>query len=344
MHATESQTTTSATESDLMSAVTQTEFGVDPHAVLTLGRIGRPEPQAGEVVVRVEAAGVDRGVWHLMAGRPYAVRLAGYGIRHPKHAVPGMDVSGVVVAVGDGVDRFAIGDDVMGIGIGTFAEYARAEASKLVHRPARLSAAAAAVTAISGLTALQAVRDHGQVRRGDSVLVLGASGGVGSFAVQIAVALGADVTGVARASKLDAVRGLGAHRVIDHTTTGIDGHGGGYDVIIDTGGNRPLRELRHVLAADGRLVIVGGETDGRWLGGTDRQLRAMIMSRFVSQHLGTFISSENGEDLADLVAMIEAGDVTPLVDRSFPLDRAADAIDHLTEGRTVGKVALVVAS
>lgn len=324
-----------------MSAVRQARFGTDATEVWGSTTVGIPEPASGQVLVRVRAAGVDRGVWHLMAGLPYAIRAAGYGIRSPKQPIPGMDLSGTVVSVGADVDTFDVGDDVFGIGIGTYAEYALAEADKLAPKPSTLDHTEAGAVAISGLTALQAVRDHARVQPGQRVLVVGASGGVGSYAVQIAKAHGADVTGVASTGKLDLVRDLGADHVVDYTAGDFTRSAIRYDSVIDTGGNRRLSDLRRLLTDDGTLVIVGGEGGGKWFGGTDRQLRAMALSPFVPQTLGTFISSENGDDLRVLAAHIEAGEITPAVDRTFPLEQAADAIEHLTSGRARGKVVLV---
>ena len=265
-----------------MRAIRQERFGTVAAEVFSMATTEIPTPGADEVLVRVHAAGVDRGVWHLMAGLPYAVRAAGFGIRAPKTPTPGMDLSGTVVSVGADVDGFAPGDDVYGIGNGAYAEYAVAPAEKLAHKPDHLDHTQAAVLAISGLTALQAVRDQASVQPGQKVLVVGASGGVGSYAVQIAKAFGAEVTGVASSSKLDLVRGLGADHVVDYTASDFTDTDDRYDAIIDTGGNRRLRDLRRILTDDGTLVIVGGEGGGKWLGGTDRQLRAMALSPFDS--------------------------------------------------------------
>ena len=325
-----------------MRAIRQERFGTVAGEVFSMATTEIPTPDADEVLVRVHAAGVDRGVWHLMAGLPFAVRAAGYGIRAPKTPTPGMDLSGTVVSVGADVDGFAPGDDVYGIGVGAYAEYAVAKAAKLANKPDELDHTQAAVLAISGLTALQAVRDQASVQPGQKVLVVGASGGVGSYVVQIAKAFGAEVTGVASTSKLDLVRDLGADHVVDYTAGDLTESDERYDAIIDTGGNRRLRDLRRILTDDGTLVIVGGEGGGKWLGGTDRQLRAMALSPFVSQTLGTFISSENGDDLVELNALVAAGSLTPAVDRTFPLEQAAAAVDHLTDGAARGKVALKI--
>lgn len=306
-----------------------------------MATVPRPAVGDGEVLVRVQAASVDRGTWHIMAGLPYPIRLAGFGLRRPKYANPGRSLAGMVHAVGAGVAGFAPGDEVFGIGASTFAVYATARAAKLARKPANLSFEQAAAVPVSGLTALQAVRDHAHVRAGDTVLIIGASGGVGSFAVQIAKALEARVTGVASSAKLDTVRALGADSVIDYTRQDVaDGHR--YDVILDTGGNTRLSYLRRALTPGGRLVIVGGETGGRLLGGSGRQLRATLLSPFLSQQLGTFVASENAADLTALAELIEAGTLTPAIDRSYPLAETAAAIRHLLSGRTRGKVVVSV--
>ena len=323
-----------------MRAITQDRYGSAD--TLELRDIDRPVPNDHDVLVRVHAAGVDRGVWHLMTGLPYPTRLA-FGLRRPKSPVPGMDLAGVVEAVGPAVTRFTPGDEVVGIGRGAFAEYALADEGKLTTKPRRLTFHQAAVLAVTGSTALQAVHDHGRVRPGQHVLVLGASGGVGTYAVQIAKAAGATVTGVASTAKLDVVRDLGADHVIDYTRDDpVDGtrH---HDVIIDTGGNTPLRRLRRALTPTGTLVIVGGEGGGRWLGGLDRQARAMLLSGFTRQRLTTFVASEDVAHLDRLARLVDDGHVTPVLDRTFPLAETADAIHHLEAGRARGKVALVVA-
>src|SRR5688572_22912186 len=243
-----------------MRAVVQDQYGEAD--VLHLDRVARPEIGAGEVLVRVQAAGVDRGVWHLMAGKPYAVRLV-MGMKAPKNRIRGRELAGVVEAVGADVTTLRVGDEVFGIGEGTFAEFAPAKATKLAPRPAGLSAGQAAVVPISASTALQAVRDHGRVQSGQSVLVIGASGGVGSFAVQIAKASGARVTGVSSTEKLDLVRSLGADDVVDYRTTDLATLDRRFDVVLDIGGNRRLRTLRRLLTPTGTLVIVGGEDGGQ---------------------------------------------------------------------------------
>ena len=300
-----------------MKAIVQDSYGSAD--VLEPRDIGKPEIAGDEVLVRVHAAGVDRGVWHLMTGLPYPIRLAGYGLRAPKTPVPGMDVAGVVTAIGHDVTRFQPGDEVFGTGKGTFAEYTRASQSQLAPKPANLTFEQAAVVAVSGQTALQALRDHGRVQPGQKVLITGASGGVGTFAVQLAKAFGAQVTGVCSTTKADLVRSIGADHVIDYTREDFADGKQRYDVILDTGGNPSLSRLRRALAPAGTVVIIGGESGGRWLAGNDRQLRALLLSRFVDQKLTTFISTSNHEDLIVLTELIEAGKITPVIDRTYPL-------------------------
>lgn len=321
-----------------MRAVMQHQYGDSDQ--WEIRETADPVPGPDEVLVQVHAAGVDRGTWHLMTGLPFAIRL-GFGLRRPKHAVPGRDVAGVVLAVGDEVTSVSVGDEVMGTADGSFAELALVPESRLAPKPASLTFDEAAVLPVSGLTAIQAVRDAGRVGRGDRVLVIGASGGVGTHAVQIAAALGAEVTGVASGAKADLVRSAGAVRVIDYTSEEIETDGR-YDVIIDTGGLRPLRQLRRSLAPTGTLVIVGGEGGGRWLGGAHRQLGAMVLSLFVRQRLTALMSQESAGDLLELERLVEDGHVKPALERTFGLDEAAQAIDHVAAGHARGKVAITL--
>jgi NADPH:quinone reductase-like Zn-dependent oxidoreductase len=327
-------------QENTMKAIVRYEYGSPDD--LEFRDIDKPEIGDGEVLVRVHAAGVDRGVWHVMTGLPYPIRLAGYGLRAPKTPVLGADLAGVVEAVGNDVTRFQPGDEVFGIGKGSFAEYAPAPENKLAPKPANLTFEQAAAVAISGSTALQAVRDHGKVQSGQKVLIIGASGGVGTYAVQLAKAFGAEVSGVCSTTKVDMVRSIGADHVIDYTHEDFAEGGRRYDVILDIGGNSSLSRLRRALTPKGTLVIVGGESDGRWLGGTDRQLRAYMLSPFVGQKLGTFISSENAEYMIVLKELIEAGKVTPVIDRTYPLNEAPQAIRYLIDGHTRGKIAISV--
>jgi NADPH:quinone reductase-like Zn-dependent oxidoreductase len=323
-----------------MKAIVQDTYGSTD--VLELRDIDKPEIADDEVLVRVHAAGVDRGVWHLMTGLAYPIRLAGYGLRAPKTPVPGMDLAGVVEEVGSDVTRFGPGDEVFGIGKGAYAEFARAPENKLAPKPANLTFEQAAVVAISGSTALQAVRDKGHVEPGQQVLIIGASGGVGTYAVQLAKALGAEVTGVCRTTKVDLVRSIGADHVIDYTRADFADGKQRYDVILDIGGNRSLSHLRRALTRKGTLVLVGGEEGGRWLGGMDRQLRMLLLSPFVGQTLRLLISKENQEDLLALTELIEAGKVTPVIDRTYSLSEAPKAIRYMEEGHARGKVVITV--
>ena len=302
--------------------------------------IDRPAIGDAEILVRVRAAGVDRGVWHLMTGTPYPLRLAGYGFRVPKNPVLGGDFAGVVEAVGKTVTRFKPGDEVFGVAQGTFADYARAREDKLARKPTNLTFEQAAAVPTSGFTALQALRDQGHVQPGQKVLVIGASGGVGTFAVQLAKAFGGEVTGVSSTTKVDLVRSIGADHAIDYTREDFAG-GKPYDLILDIGGNRPVSQLRRALAPKGTLVIVGGEGGGRWFG-MGRQLRALAVSPFVRQRLTMFIASQRYQDLLVLTELIEAGKVTPAVDRVYPLSEVPQAIRYLEDGRARGKVVISV--
>ena len=323
-----------------MKAIVQDVYGEAD--VLRLADIDRPEPGDDEVLLRVQAAGVDRGVWHIMAGLPYPIRLAGYGFRVPKHRVRGREVAGRVEAVGKNITTLKPGDDAYGIAEGSFAEYAVGNAGKLAPKPINLTYEQAAATTISALTALQAVRDGGNVESGQKVLIIGASGGVGSFAVQIAKAFGAEVTGVTSTSKVEMVRSAGADHVIDYTRDDITTGGQRYDVILDIGGNRTLNHLRRALTPTGTLVIVGGETGGRILGGFDRSLRAPILSRFIGQTMRALTNAENAQDLIVLKELIEAGKVTPVIDRTYPLSEAPAAIQYMVDGHARGKVVITV--
>jgi NADPH:quinone reductase-like Zn-dependent oxidoreductase len=312
--------------------------------VLELRNIDKPEIRDNEVLVCVHAAGVDRGVWHLMTGLPYFVRLIvpDLGLRAPKNPVRGSDVAGVVMAVGKDVTRFEVGDEVFGIGQGSYAEYTRVLEDKLAPKPRNLTFEQAAVVPISGLTALQAVRDSGKVQPGQKVLIIGASGGVGTFAVQIAKSFGAEVTGVCSTTKVDSVRSLGADYMIDYTHEDFAEGKQRYDLILDTGGHSSVSRLRRVLTPKGTLVIVGSETDGRWTGGFGRSIRASLLSRFVSHNLVAFVNSENAEDLTVLTDLIEAGKVKPVIDGVYLLSQAPRAMHYLEEGHVRGKIAISV--
>lgn len=320
-----------------MKAIVQHTYGSPD--VLRLEDIDKPRIGADDVLIRVHAAGVDPGVWHLMTGLPYLVRLA-VGVRRPRNPVRGFDVAGVVEAVGTNVTAFKPGDEVFGVSEGSFAEYARASQDSVLHKPRNLGFEQAAAVPISATTALQGLR-AAKLAPGQKVLIIGAGGGVGTFAVQLARAMGAEVTGVCSTSKVELVRSLGAHHVIDYTRD--DFASSRYDVILDTAGNRPLRDLRRALAPRGTLVIIGGEGGGRWFGGLDRQLWAMVVALFSSQKFRSIFSLVNKADLAVLKEHIEAGKLTPVHDRSYALSETPVAIRSLAEGHSRGKAVIKVA-
>jgi len=324
-----------------MKAIVQYKYG-SPDDVLELQDIDKPAVKDDDVLLRVHAAGAHIGDWHIITGLPYLLRIAGVGLRAPKARVRGMDVAGRVEAVGKDVTQFQPGDEVFGTCDGSFAEYATARTGKVAPKPANLTFEQAATVPTSGFTALQGLRDVGKVQPGQEVLIIGAGGGVGSFAVQIAKAFGAHVTGVCSTTKVDLVRSIGADEVIDYTRDDFAETGQRYDLILDTAGNRSLSHLRRALAPRGTLVIVGAEGGGRWFGGIDRQLRAHMLSPFVSQKLGTFISKENSEDLVALKELVEAGKVTPVIGTTYPLSKVPEAIRYLEEGHARGKVAVTV--
>jgi NADPH:quinone reductase-like Zn-dependent oxidoreductase len=323
-----------------MRAIVQDRYGSAD--VFRLEQVARPQIGVDEVLVHVEAAGLDRGTWHLMTGQPYLLRVLGFGLRGPKSRVPGLDVAGTVVAVGSAVTRFSRGDEVFGISRGSFAEYAVVLEDKLSRKPANLTFDQAAVVPISAGTALQALTDAGGVERGQRVLIVGASGGVGSYAVQLAKAFEAEVTGVCSTAKLDLVRSLGADHVVDYTRQDFADGTNRYDLVLDIGGNSPLSRLRRALTPTGTLVIVGGEEGGRWTGGFGRSLRAPLLSPFVSQRLTMLASKERASDQERLIPLIEAGKVTPSIDRTYPLDRVPEAMRHLETGAVRGKVAITI--
>jgi NADPH:quinone reductase-like Zn-dependent oxidoreductase len=323
-----------------MKAVVQDVYGSAD--VLQLRDIPTPVPADGEVLIRVRAAGVDQGVWHLMTGMPYLVRLFGYGLKKPKMPVRGREVAGVVEAIGVGVTRFQSGDEVFGTCEGSFAEFVCAKEDLVARKPANLTFEETAAAPISAVTALQAVRDAGKVAAGQKVLVIGAGGGVGSFAVQLAKVFGAEVTGVCSTGKTDLVRSLGADHVIDYTHDDFSRAGVLYDVILDTAGNRPLSVSRKALAPRGTLVIVGGEGGGKLTGGFERSLGAPLASLFSRQKFKGLVATENHRDLDALTSMIEAGSVKPAIDHVYPLAEAPAAVAYLHEGRVRGKVVVSI--
>ncbi len=323
----------------MMQAIVQDTYGSAD--VLRVARIARPEVGANEVLLHVHAAGLDRGTWHVMTGRPYLGRLA-FGVRRPKNPVPGRDVAGTVVGVGSNVTKFAVGDEVFGIGHGSFAEYAVAREDKLAGKPRNATFEQAAVVPVSGITALRALCDSGRVEAGQQVLIIGASGGVGSYAVQLAKAFGAEVTGVCSTAKVDLVRSLGADHVIDYTRNDFADGARNYDLILDIAGNPKLSRLRRALKPAGTAVIVGGEEGGNATGGMNRQFRAFALSPFVRHRLTMVVPKERASDLERLADLIEAGTVIPSIDRTYPLDRAPEAMRHLEAGKARGKVAITI--
>jgi NADPH:quinone reductase-like Zn-dependent oxidoreductase len=326
-----------------MKAIVQDRYGdVD---VLEFRDIDRPVPTDDEVLVRVHAAGLHRGDWHVMTGLPYLIRVVvpTLGLRRPKVPVLGMDVAGVVEAVGGRVTRFQPGDAVFGWCDGAFAEYAVAPEGQLAAKPANLTFEQAAVVPISGFAALQGLRDEGEVQPGQRVLVIGAAGGVGSFAVQLAKAFGAQVTGVCSTRQVELVRSIGADQVVDYTRQDVTDGTRHWDLILDTAGRRSLSQLRRALTPEGTLVIVGGEGGGRFMGGFDRNLRAVVLSRLVGQRLRMLASKERLEDLQTLRELLEARKVTPIIGRSYPLGEVPEAIRQMVQGHgRGGKIVITV--
>jgi NADPH:quinone reductase-like Zn-dependent oxidoreductase len=321
-----------------MQAIVQDQYGSAD--VLKLQEIDKPEVGFDDVLIRVHAAGVHIGDWHLMSGEPYLMRIIGFGFRGPKARVRGMDVAGTVEAVGQNVTRFQAGDQVFGTCDGSFAEYALARQDMLALKPANLTFEQAAAVPTSAFTALQALRT-GAIQPGQKVLIVGASGGVGMFAVQIAKSFGAQVTGVASTAKLDVVRSLGADHVIDYTKEDFTRSGQRYDLVLDMGGNRSLSQLRRALTPRGTLVLVGGEGGDRWIG-IGRSLQALLVSPFVSQKLRPVASKPNQADLQTLKQLIDTGKLTPVIDKTYSLREAANAIRYLHEGRARGKLVVIL--
>lgn len=322
-----------------MRAIVQEAYGSAD--VLHMAQIPMPKIAKDEVLVRVRAAGLDRGTWHVTTGLPYALRLA-YGIRVPKNPVPGLDLAGTVTAVGAAVTRFAAGDRVFGVGKGPFAEYATARESQLARIPANISFEQASVVPVSGCTALQALRTAGPIAPGQKVLILGASGGVGSYAVQLAKAAGAAVTGVCTGTKMGLVRALGADHVIDYTRQDFADGTEHYDLILDIAGNPTLSRLRRALTATGTAVITGGEEGGSWTGSMDRQFRALALSPFIPQRLTMVFGTQGAADLEHLADLLEKGTIVPAIDRTYPLEQVPDAMRYFDAGKTRGKIAITI--
>ena len=322
-----------------MKAIVRERYGSAD--LLELGDVDQPVIGDREVLVRVRAAGVDRGVWHVMTGTPYLARLA-FGLRAPRNPVIGMDVAGTVEAVGSAVTAVRVGDEVFGACGAAFAEYAAVKENACAAKPAGVTFEEAAALPTSAVTALQALRKQGRVQAGQRVLVIGAGGGVGSYAVQMAKAFGARVTGVCSTSKVDLVRALGADEVIDYTVADITDGGRTYDLILDIAGNRRIRHLRRALQPRGTLVIVGGEGGGKLTGGLDRQFRAVLLSLVIRQRLRFFVSLTRRADLETVRELVESGAVRPAVDRTYPLAEAPQAIRDLEHGSIRGKAVVTV--
>jgi NADPH:quinone reductase-like Zn-dependent oxidoreductase len=320
-----------------MKAVIQDRYGTSE--VLHIGNVDVPEPGDNEVLLKVHAAGLDRGTEHLMTGKPYAMRMA-TGLRRPRKPISGRDVAGTVVKVGSAVTRFAPGDEVYGVAPGSFAEYAVGPENKLARKPTNLTFAQAAVVPISAGTALQSLRDVGKVQAGQEVLVIGASGGVGSYAVQLGKVLGAQVTGVASAAKADFVRRLGADHVLDYASDDFADGTRTYDLILDIGGGSSLKRLRRSLKPRGTVVFVGSENTGT-ITGMGRQLRGAVVSLFVPQRLAVLMAKERASDLEQLTGHLEAGRLIPTLAASYPLDQAKNAMQLLEAGKVRGKVAII---
>jgi NADPH:quinone reductase-like Zn-dependent oxidoreductase len=327
-----------ATQGDLMKAIVYCDYGLAD--VLELEDVAKPVPADDEVLVRVRAASVNPLDWHYMRGTPYVMRM-GSGLRKPKFTRMGVDYSGTVEAVGKSVTQFKPGDDVFGARRGALAQYVtQKEGNAIVPKPANLTFEQAASIPIAAVTALQALRDKGKVQPGQKVLINGASGGVGTFAVQIAKSFGADVTGVCSTRNLDMVRSLGADRVIDYTKEDFTKSGQLYDLILDNVGNRALLDCRRALKPTGTYVLIGGggPNDGSWIGPLAGPVKALFLSPFVSQKLVMILADMNKQDLKILGDLTQSGKVTPVIDRTYPLSEASAAIRYLEEGHARGKV------
>jgi NADPH:quinone reductase-like Zn-dependent oxidoreductase len=327
-----------------MKAIVQTQYG-PPHEVLALEDIAGPVVGENDVLVRVQAASVNPADWHVIRGDPYIARLS-FGLRGPKDRVPGCDLAGRVEAVGSAVTAFSPGDEVFGSpfmrGLGAFAERASVPHDVLAAKPANLSFEHAAALPVAALTALQGLRDHGQVEPGHKVLIVGASGGVGSCAVQVAKALGAEVTGVCSTRNVEMVRSLGADHVIDYTREDFADGGARYDLVLQLAGTRSPSECRRALTPKGTLLLSSGESSGHVVGPIGRVVKARALSPFVGQKMVSFTVKPNTQDLRSVRTLVESGDVSPVIDRSYPLAEVPEAIGYLEEGHARGKVVIEV--
>ncbi len=326
---------------DIMRAATYDTFGAPD--VLRIGDVVVPQPGPGQVLVRVRAAAANPWDWHFLRGLPYIARLNGAGIRHPKHQILGGDVAGEVVAVGEGATRFAVGDHVFGfIEFGAFAEYAVAPESLLAAAPANVTFEQAAGVPLAATTALQGLRDAGAIRAGDRVLVIGASGGVGTFAVQLAKRFGAHVTAVVSGRNASLVRALGADRVIDYTREDVTAGDDRFDLVLQLAGTASASALARVLAPGGRLVM-SADAPNRWVGPMGRMIRGLLLGRIHGQSIAVLTAKWNAVDLTFLAGLLDAGDIVPVIDSTFPLADLADAIRYVESGRARGKVLISVA-
>ncbi len=324
-----------------MRAIVQNRFG--PPGVLRLADIDLPEAGAGDVLVRVHAAAVNPADWHILRGDPLVARLMGVGLTKPKARVAGIDAAGVVEAVGANVRGLRNGDEVLGFVRGAFAEHACAAADMVVPKPASLTFEQAAAVPIAATTALRGIRDVGEVKAGQRVLVNGAGGGVGTYAVQIAAALGAEVTGVCSTRNIELVRSIGAAHVVDYTTEDFTGGRTRYDVILDNVSSLPLAQLRGALTPKGTLVLNGGGSPGHVFGPVAVILRAVVANAFVSQRLRPLPSRQNRQELLAVTGLIEDGKLTPVVGRTYPLADTAEGLRHVEQGHARGKVVVTVA-
>jgi NADPH:quinone reductase-like Zn-dependent oxidoreductase len=325
-----------------MKAIVQERFG--PPDVLRLAEIEPPEIGADDMLVRVHAAAVNPYDWHILRGDPLIARLmGGVGLTRPKARVAGIDAAGRVEAVGANVHGLRPGDEVLGFCPGAFAEYARAEADKVVPKPAMLSFEQAAAVPMAATTALRGIRDVGEVRTGHRVLVIGAAGGVGTYAVQIAAALGAEVTGVCSARNVELVRSIGAAHVVDYTTEDFTDTPARYDVILDNVGNRPLSRLRRALTPTGTLVLNAGGSPGRVVGAVGSILRAVAVNAFVRQRLRPLPSKQDRQELLTVTELVEEGKLSPVLDRTYPLSDTAEGLRHVEHGHARGKVIISMA-
>ncbi|WP_210422625.1 NAD(P)-dependent alcohol dehydrogenase [Cryobacterium sp. BB307] len=333
------QSASERSEQRMMKAATQDRYG--DAEVIQISTVPVPNVGDEDVLLKVHAAGVHPGDWHLMTGKPYLMRLFGVGFRRPKEQTRGSDVSGTVVAVGSGVTEFAVGDEVFGVATGSFAEYASSKERWLVRKPAVVSFEEAAVVTTSAVTALQALR-KGELKEGQRVLVIGASGGVGSFAVQLAKSMGATVTAVCSTRNIKRVRGLGADDVIDYTKQNLEAIAHDFDLVLDIAGSRPVSALRRMLAERGALVLVGGEGGGNLFGAVTRNFTIAAQAPFVKQRLVGMFAMVRKNDLEVLRGHVEAETLRPLIDTVYPLEAAADALRHVGSNHARGKIALSV--